>query len=107
MLVLLNNYHQNTKHSYLSIRTNPSRVDWNNPPSRIKNYPNTYERISLNSKNQNSNFLYLIAGITAKKSYPGIEYYLRVNPSAGALYPNEIYFQVRNQEGFTDGIYII
>ena len=105
MLVLLNDYHQNTKHSYLSIRTNPNRVDWNNPPSRFKNYPNTYERISLNSKNQNSNFLYLIAGITAKKSYPGIEYYLRVNPSAGALYPNEIYFQVRNQEGFDDGIY--
>ena len=105
MLVLLNDYHQNTKHSYLSIRTNPNRVDWNNPPNRFKNYPNTYERISLNSKNQNSNFLYLIAGITAKKSYPGIEYYLRVNPSAGALYPNEIYFQVRNQEGFDDGIY--
>ena len=105
MLVLLNDYHQNTKHSYLSIRTNPNRVDWNNPPNRFKNYPNTYERIPLNSKNQNSNFLYLIAGITAKKSYPGIEYYLRVNPSAGALYPNEIYFQVRNQEGFDDGIY--
>ena len=105
MLVLLNDYHQNTKHSYLSIRTNPNRVDWNNPPNRFKNYPNTYERISLNSKNQNSNFLYLIAGITAKKSYPGIEYYLRVNPSAGALYPNEIYFQVRNQESFDDGIY--
>ena len=40
-----------------------------------------------------------------QKSYPGIEYYLRVNPSAGALYPNEVYFQVRNNKSFEDGIY--
>ncbi|BAK73913.1 SagB family peptide dehydrogenase [Arcobacter sp. L] len=105
MLVSLNQYHQNTKHSYLSVRTNSNQVDWNNPPNRFKNYADSYKRIHLDSKNSNYNFLYLISGITAKKTYPGIEYYLRVNPSAGALYPNEVYFQVRNIEGFEDGIY--
>ena len=49
--------------------------------------------------------MYLISGISAKKTYPDTEYYLRINPSAGALYPNEVYFQVRNTEGFQDGIY--
>jgi SagB-type dehydrogenase family enzyme len=105
MLINLNNYHQNTKHSYLSIRTNPNRVDWNNPPNRFKSYSKDYKRVQLLSENKNYNFLYLIAGISAKKTYPGIEYYLRINPSAGALYPNELYFQVRNTDGFEDGIY--
>ena len=105
MLVELNPYHQNTKHSYFSVRNNPNRVDWNNPPNRFKNYPDSYKRIALDSSNENYNFLYLISGITAKKTYPGIEYYLRVNPSAGALYPNEVYFQARNVDGFEDGIY--
>ena len=105
MLIPLNNYHQNTKHSYNSIRTNPNRVDWNNPPNKFKFYSKDYKRVHLNSSNQNYNFLYLISGISAKKTYPTGEYYLRINPSAGALYPNEVYFQVRNVDGFEDGIY--
>ena len=105
MLIPLNNYHQNTKHSYNSIRTNPNRVNWNNPPNKFKFYSKDYKRVHLNSSNQNYNFLYLICGISAKKTYPTGEYYLRINPSAGALYPNEVYFQVRNVDGFEDGIY--
>lgn len=105
MLISLNSYHQNTKHSYLSIRTNPNRVNWNNPPNKFKFYSKEYKRIFFSKENQNYNFLYLICGISAKKSYPTGEYYLRTNPSAGALYPNEVYFQVRNVSGFEDGIY--
>ena len=105
MLINLNKYHQNTKHSYMSIRTNPNRVDWNNPPNRFKNYSKKYERVQLLNENSNYNFLYLLGGISAKKTYPNMEYYLRVNPSAGALYPNEVYFQVRNIDGFENGIY--
>ncbi len=98
-------YHMNTKHSYFSIRNNPNRLDWNNQPSVFKSYPNTYEKIPLDTKNDNHEFIYLIAGINAKKTYPGVEYYLRINPSAGALYPNEIYFQSRGNKDFEDGIY--
>lgn len=105
MLINLNNYHQNTKHSYMSIRTYPNRIDWNNPPNKFKNYSKKYKRTQLLSENENYNFLYLISGISAKKTYPNAEYYLRTNPSAGALYPNEVYFQVRNTKGFEDGIY--
>jgi SagB-type dehydrogenase family enzyme len=95
----------NTKHSYFSIRNNPNRLDWNNQPSVFKSYPNSYEKIPLDTKKENHEFIYLIAGINAKKTYPGVEYYLRINPSAGALYPNEIYFQSRGNKDFEDGIY--
>lgn len=98
-------YHASTKHSYYSVRTNPNRLDWNNQPSVYKTYPQNYKRIELDYNNENHRLFILSAGITAKKSYPGVEYYLRINPSAGALYPNEIYFQSRNQEGFENGIY--
>lgn len=100
-----NKYHSSTKHSYNSIRLYPNRVDWNNPPNRFKYYSNNFKRVSLSKEEDVFDFLYLIAGITAKKTYPGMEYYLRVNPSAGALYPNEIYFQVRNEKYLEDGIY--
>lgn len=80
-------------------------MDWNNPPSHFKIYPESFEKIELDISNDTHKFIMLSFGITAKKKYPGVEYYLRVNPSAGALYPNEVYFQVRNQTGFKDGIY--
>lgn len=98
-------YHQKTKHSYHSVRNFPNRLDWDNQPSAFKTYPKQFKRIALGEEYPNYDFLYYIAGVSAKKTYPGVEYYLRVNPSAGALYPNEIYFQCRNQEGFEDGIY--
>lgn len=64
-----------------------------------------YEKYELDLDFSNHSFLYYIAGLSAKKVYPNIEYYLRINPSAGALYPNEIYFQSRNNENIQDGIY--
>lgn len=98
-------YHMKTKHSYFSIRNSPNRLDWNNQPKKFKSYPETFKRIKLDLEKETHSFLYYIAGITAKKSYPGVEYFLRVNPSAGALFPNEIYFQSRKNSDFEDGIY--
>lgn len=98
-------YHNKTKHSYYSVRSFPNRLDWDNQPTAFKSYPKEYEKITLDLDKNNHNFIYYIAGITAKKTYPGVEYYLRANPSAGALYPNEIYFQSRGNDDIKDGIY--
>ncbi|RXJ86653.1 SagB family peptide dehydrogenase [Arcobacter sp. CECT 8985] len=97
-------YHLKTKHSYFSIRNYPNRLSWDNQPIVFKTY-DMYEKYELNIDNSMHGFLYYIAGLNAKKSYPGVEYYLRMNPSAGALYPNEIYFQSRNNENIKDGVY--
>lgn len=98
-------YHMQTKHSYYSVRSNPNRLDWDNQPTAFKSYPNSFEKIELDLDELNHSFIYYIAGISAKKTYPNVEYYLRINPSAGALYPNEVYFQSRANKGLLDGIY--
>lgn len=98
-------YHEATKHSWASVRRNAHDLDWSTQPSAYKRYGADLPRVSLREETPAKRFLYRVAGITAKKSYPGVEYYLRTNPSAGALYPNEVYFQARGVEGFEDGIY--
>ena len=98
-------YHAQTKHSYASVRQGTHRLRWEIQPRVFKSYPHTFKRYALDITENEDRFLYHIAGINAKKSYPGVEYYLRINPAAGALYPNELYVQIRGIQGKADGIY--
>ncbi|MBD2385283.1 nitroreductase family protein [Cylindrospermum sp. FACHB-282] len=99
------NYHEKTKHSYLSVQIEPNYVDASTQPSAFKVYPKFYRRFQLNIDNPNHAFIWLTSAITFEKLYKDVPYKLRVNPSAGALYPTEVYVQIRGVEGIIDGIY--
>lgn len=98
-------YHDATKHSYLSVQLDPNYVDASTQPSAFKVYPKFYRRVKLNLNNPVHAFISLTSAITLEKVYKDGPYKLRVNPSAGALYPTEVYVQVRGIEGMVNGIY--
>lgn len=103
-----NAYHDATKHSYLSVQIDPNYVDSSTQPSSFKFYPKFYRRISLDFLNNSiHSFLWLTSAITLEKTYKNTVDKLRVNPSAGALYPTEVYVQIRGIQGIVDGIYHI
>src|SRR5439155_1510532 len=102
-------YHEATKHSYLSIRANPHFLDWANQPLPFKIYP-TLERwrwpgeirlggiaaleavaktspaetVAVPGLGPVAQLLYLSAGITRQRKYPGGEIYFRAGAGRGA-----------------------
>ncbi|MFN6568639.1 SagB/ThcOx family dehydrogenase [Dendronalium sp. ChiSLP03b] len=98
-------YHDATKHSYLSVQVNPNYVDAPTQPSTFKIYPKFYRRVQLNVNNPIHSFIWLTSTVTLEKVYKDVPYKLRVNPSAGALYPTEVYVQIRGMQGMIDGVY--
>ncbi|MBD2499798.1 nitroreductase family protein [Anabaena azotica] len=98
-------YHNATKHSYLSVQVEPNYVDASTQPSAFKVYPKFYRRVKLNLNNPIHSFIWLTSAVTFEKVYNSDSYKLRVNPSAGALYPTEIYVQIRGMSEIVDGIY--
>src|SRR6202162_3929088 len=123
-------YHEATKHSYTSIRTNPHFMDWSNQPLPFKIYP-TLEPIRLPGElrqtgvaalsaiaesvpaQTNSSpdleavaqLLYLSAGITRKRKYPGGELYFRAAACTGALYEVELYLVCSGLASLQAGVY--
>jgi len=99
-------YHKQTKHSYYSVRSNPNKIAWEDQPSTYKSYSNIFQKFPLVLGNAWHDLIYYAASVSAEKVYPpDTKYSLRTNPSAGALYPNELYFQARGIGAFPDGIY--
>src|SRR6266403_2359004 len=123
-------YHEATKHSYNSIRSNAHFMDWNNQPLPFKIYP-TLEPMRLPGEVRQSGvaalsaiaervsaqtnaapdleavaqLLYLSAGITRRRKYSGGEIYFRAAACTGALYEVELYLVCGELGGLEAGVY--
>jgi SagB-type dehydrogenase family enzyme len=123
-------YHNATKHSYESVRVNSHFLDFPNQPLPFKIYP-TLEPMPLPAEVQQSGvaalsaisatltdetiasptleaiaqLLYLSAGITRHRKYPGGEIYFRAAACTGALYEIELYLVCGDLLGLAAGVY--
>src|ERR1700733_6244560 len=123
-------YHNATKHSYASIRRNAHTLDFSNQPLPFKIYP-TLEPLRLPAQVPQSGvaalsalagsvaavtdaapdleavaqLLYLSAGITRHRKYPGGEIYFRAAACTGALYEIELYLVCGDLAGLPAGVY--
>ena len=104
--VVENKYHIATKHSVISVQIDPNYVDARTQPTAFKRYPHFFRRFPFDPNHSLHQFLSLTSAITEQKQYrDGCTHLLRVQPSAGALYPTELYVQIRGVKGTIDGIY--
>ncbi|MGE0825787.1 MAG: SagB/ThcOx family dehydrogenase [Candidatus Binatia bacterium] len=124
-------YHDGTKHSYESIRRNRHSLDWSNQPLPFKIYSSlepialphdippvqmpTLEAIAVPNINAHgeclpdlatlASILFLSAGITKKRTYPGGEIYFRAAANTGALYHIDLYLVCGELPGLRAGVY--
>ncbi len=124
-------YHDGTKHSYLSIRTNPHYMDWANRPLLFKIYPNiepialpndvpqtgvaALSAISMPLPSSRADavpdlqdlarILFFSVGITKKRVYQNGEIYFRAAACTGALYEIELYVVAGDLAGLDAGVY--
>lgn len=123
-------FHDATKHSYTSVRSAPHFLDWENKPLPYKIYPeagalalprdlslpaipaleaiagssNESDKVPLDLKTL-TRILFCAGGITRVKRVGNEDYHFRAAPSAGALYPIEIYVAAGEVDGLAAGIY--
>lgn len=124
-------YHNGTKHSYQSIRANAHYLDWETQPIPFKIYPQL-EPIPLRQHLSSSGMpalsaisaiggpaesavrltsrilaeiLYLSAGVTRRRSYPGGEMLFRAAACTGALYHVDLYVVCGDLEDLEAGVY--
>ena len=122
-------YHRRTKHSFESLRQGGHFLDWENEPSRFKEYkglephplprpeptgvschrairsswlcdgPTTVDQAAL------SHLLFHAAGVARQIRGPGGSFHFRTYASAGALYPIEVYIVAGPSTGLASGVY--
>ncbi len=122
-------YHQETKYSETKMSKYVRPLDWNAQPHPYKEYhseqkidlipdlpfqnnPFTGEPLAPMGESRDpmrqriSRLLYFTNGVTAHLAVgPGQTLYMRAAPTAGGLYPTEIYLATRDLPSFKDGIY--
>jgi SagB-type dehydrogenase family enzyme len=124
-------YHDGTKHSYWSIRTDPHFLDWANRPLPFKIYPKidssplprdlpqtgvaalsaisepapSADRDSVPDLQDLARILFFSGGITKQRAYPGGEVYFRAAACTGALYEIELYVVTGYLNGLDAGVY--
>src|SRR5256885_5048577 len=123
-------YHDATKPSYASVRTNAHSLDFANQPLPFKIYA-TLEPVRLPAEVRHTGvaalsaiaeivppqtnaapdleavaqLLYLSAGITRHRKYPGGEIYFRAAARTGALYEIELYLICGELANLEAGVY--
>ena len=124
-------YHDNTKHSLESVRNNPHTLDWRNQPLAFKIYadaesiplPQDVPAVSMPALRAIAmlppepprdwvpdlktlaTLLYLSAGITKRRTYPGGEVYFRAAACTGALYHIDLYLVCGDLPELEAGVY--
>ena len=124
-------YHEETKHSEISIQLSRHYLDWNNKPlpfkvysslpliSLPKDFPQPTEgaltcigktkttqgkTVVLDIKNL-AEILFFAAGITRVLKLDYSTYYMRAASATGALYPIELYVICQDISGLKAGVY--
>jgi SagB-type dehydrogenase family enzyme len=125
-------YHNSTKHSYQSVRSNPHYLDWANQPRTYKIYrglepiflprdmsvsrqpalsvlgpsPHPSPAGTPVTLEELAATLFLSAGITRRHTYQGGEILFRAAACTGALYAIELYVVCGEISGLDAGIYL-
>ncbi len=122
-------YHDQTRHSYASVRQSGHSLDWDTKPFLYKVYPDlpvtslprefpppaqdALESVAAFSDRGGpltletlASLLFFSAGLTKKKTYPGgAEMHFRAAASTGALYQTEVYVVAGDLPGLSAGVY--